>query len=565
MPAPTTTLVDARRRLLSSWLRLVLFGVVMLPMLVGAVGLLLAGWWPLSDLAYIGTRSIDVWSSQPPVLGMRSTSGADAGGVAAHHPGPLEFYVLAVPMLLTGFSTVGMMIGTLAVNGYALWTGLTAAHDVWRRPGMCVAAAAFAVLALAIGGQFLLSPWNPITALFPLVALLIATGALLADKRKWSPHWAFLWSYVVQAHLGYIALGVALAVVVGGVTAWRAWQYRDESDGIPRRAWVTVGVLVVCWLPVVVGLFTVRPNNLTRIVEYLTASTSDATIGWGGAITALSNLAFPTSSAVKQVALEPGAGSVSPVGLVLLVAVVVAVALAVWRWATDRRDILDRLVLVAAGGVLVGWTTIARIAVDRGQIYALLFLPVFALATTVSVTSLVRASMRLRSASRDDVRGIPLAGAAAAGLLVLPVSMSNDPVVPMEANGMRQLRDAVVPAVAAAHSGDDHIRIEAPKHSDGAPLDLAPEIGFGLSQRGISWSRDFLQMDGTVWSGVSDDSRHENRHAPKDSAVLTYRAGAGGQWTSPKPAGRKILTITENVGDAGIPVQIEFYYQDPPR
>lgn len=70
-------------------------------------------------------RTGDVFSSHPMLTGQRSTSHVDGAGVQAHHPGPLENHLLAIPKALGGFHAWGIALGDLLVVAVSLWVAIS--------------------------------------------------------------------------------------------------------------------------------------------------------------------------------------------------------------------------------------------------------------------------------------------------------------------------------------------------------------------------------------------------------------------------------------------------------
>jgi hypothetical protein len=115
--------------------RLIALGLLVLVLVPFAVALVRAfrdGWIPSGDEANIATRALDVFSRHPPLTGLPSTSVEYGRRIATNHPGPIEFYLLAVPLRVFGMSA-GPLLTAAAIN---LSCALIALWVFFRRLGL---------------------------------------------------------------------------------------------------------------------------------------------------------------------------------------------------------------------------------------------------------------------------------------------------------------------------------------------------------------------------------------------------------------------------------------------
>ncbi|MGN6693722.1 MAG: hypothetical protein ACTHN0_06055 [Aquihabitans sp.] len=259
-------------------------------------------WLPSGDDALIGLRSWDVFSSHRPLIGQGSTThlyGHDGG---TSHPGPIQFYVLALPIRILG-PAAGMILGSAAVN---LGAVLVAAWAVFRRAGAGVAAWAMVLLSLVLwseGTAILTDPISSNAGGIPLLALAAVAWAVVDGDVRLLPLGALVGSWVAQQHLAIVVpsatlVAYASAGVVVIVLARRRRRATDPDAAFdPRRLWPWVtGALVlspVLWSPVLWQQATGHPGNLTAVAEY--ARTSDSpTLGWmAAARQAVRTVGFP--------------------------------------------------------------------------------------------------------------------------------------------------------------------------------------------------------------------------------------------------------------------------------
>lgn len=100
----------------------VLGGIVSLPLLAVLLSLWARGWSPTGDDAVIALRSFDVFTGHGPLLGHVNQASAD---IAVYDPGPLQNWLLAVPVRLFP-SGIGAVLGATIVEVAALVAALVA-------------------------------------------------------------------------------------------------------------------------------------------------------------------------------------------------------------------------------------------------------------------------------------------------------------------------------------------------------------------------------------------------------------------------------------------------------
>src|SRR4051794_21386473 len=97
-----------KARSLTTWLCVAAIVATVVPIVAAAVRALTGHWIPIGDDALLPLRARDVFSAHPPLLGSWSSS-STASGVNVNNPGPLFFFVLAVPVRL--FDRQGIFVG----------------------------------------------------------------------------------------------------------------------------------------------------------------------------------------------------------------------------------------------------------------------------------------------------------------------------------------------------------------------------------------------------------------------------------------------------------------------
>src|SRR4029453_3999013 len=96
-----------------------------------------------------------------------------------NHPGPLLFWILAIPSRVFGQAAWATLVGGAVLQGVAItWLALLA----WRRGGLPLVSGAVGGVPLvyvSTGSWIMLEPWNPYIAL-PFFTLFVFQSWLLA-------------------------------------------------------------------------------------------------------------------------------------------------------------------------------------------------------------------------------------------------------------------------------------------------------------------------------------------------------------------------------------------------
>lgn len=226
--APSRTPV---RRRLAAWISqhgvVVLAAIVLVvPVVVAGIWALLHPWTPAGDWALMELRVRDV-GTDTPLVGPYSRYGWS-------HPGPLLFYLLVVPYRLLGENGSALLAATALINVACLVGMVVVAR---RRGGnglalLTVLAAAFLLHSLHPG--FTWDPWNPYVTLLPFALFLLLAWSVSDGDRAAAPFAAVVGTFLVQSHIGYLAL-------VGLIGCWAAasftWiELRRRPMRLPRRA-----------------------------------------------------------------------------------------------------------------------------------------------------------------------------------------------------------------------------------------------------------------------------------------------------------------------------------------
>jgi hypothetical protein len=248
--------------------------VALAPLAILAVKAGLSTWYPGGDRALIELHVRDV-GSHTPLIGPYSRYGWS-------HPGPLLYWVLAVPYRVLGSSSSALLASVVVVNLISIAGLLGVAWRRGRLPLLTIAALLAVLLVRYLPPTTLDDPWNPFVTVLPVV-LLLALCWTWREGDKWAgPLVVLIGSFLIQSHIGYIGIvGVAVAWVVVG---WlrRQWSRTDPTWSSARRARRTLRpgptvaacalAAALCWAPVVVDQIS-GTHNLTQVATYFSSDT----------------------------------------------------------------------------------------------------------------------------------------------------------------------------------------------------------------------------------------------------------------------------------------------------
>jgi hypothetical protein len=251
MQTSTTSQPSGR---LDRWSLRVALGVLGLLSIVHLVIAWSREWTPSSDWASMEMRVRDVGSLRHgPLYGAWSRNDWA-------HPGPLVFYVLALPYRLLGADAGDLRAVTVLINAVAL--GLT----LWllRRRSVTALLIGGPMLALMLAGidaHVMSDYWNATITVMPTALVLVAAWSALDGDRWGAPLAIVGWTWLLQCHFGYgtvTAIPVAVAVIA---------VFRQRPERRRMLAVTAVGALAT-FIPVAVDVVAHWPGNLGRAVRW---------------------------------------------------------------------------------------------------------------------------------------------------------------------------------------------------------------------------------------------------------------------------------------------------------
>lgn len=421
---------DPGRRL--TWLFGASVVFAILPVVVAVARAINGGWIPLSDDALFPIRARDVFSYHHfPLIGLDSSVSLTTS-TTLHHPGPLQFDLLAVPVKLFG-GAAGTALGTGLINVAAI---LAIAIFTARRGGPVLGTVAMAVTAAlcwSMGSESLFEPWQPLALLLPFLCFLVVAWSVSCGDAVALPVAAGVGSLVFQTHVSYALLVPVLSLcAVGGLGLRLRRDRRGDGAAWPetrrrtiRAATLAGAVAVLCWIPPAIDqLF--GQGNFGQLLQ--NASPPKRTIGYGyGARIAAAVLALPPfwwrPSINKTLNPLQGWTPPSTAETVISLAALAGILGRCFWLAHRRRDsVMTRALGIVGVAIVAGLATAGRIPITAFGLEAHVFWwlwPLAAFGTFVVAATLLRV---VASRARASLLAACAAAVAAAvfGALAVP-------------------------------------------------------------------------------------------------------------------------------------------------
>jgi hypothetical protein len=243
----------------SDRLRVILHVAAELPLIIFGAAEMAHGWRPLWDNADTALRSYQVFTRQSPLVGHEIA--LQVGGRPVFGPGPLENWLLAVPVRLD--LGQGALWGAVLVAVIAIAVAIEAGWSTARWWGAVVVTASVLLL-FAVRADVLVNVvWNAWFGIIFIVPAMASGFAVAAGRLRWWPVTVVAASVVAQSQEVY-ALPLVLVCLVVPVVGVLARRRRGVHAG---RGWLLagIGVGVLVWLEPVLQEVGGTPGNLTLL------------------------------------------------------------------------------------------------------------------------------------------------------------------------------------------------------------------------------------------------------------------------------------------------------------
>ncbi len=299
----------------------------------------------VGDIALIELRTRDVLTSHPPLVGAYSRYGWS-------HPGPLEFYLFAIPYRLFGGTARAMRLTTLMFNVATL---VTIAWVVRRRgiTTLVVLMAGASALVWGLASNALADSWNVTVAVLPFLLTIAACWcACCGDRWAWMVA-AVAFSFVFQAHVGF---GVVLVPLMISTVVWLCIQSRRDNPHTSLRD-VGLGIATgtVVALPALYDMLAHWPGNIWRLIKW-SVNNDESTIGVSDSLRLLgrsTSLSFPVHPRFpNQFVFSIGVVDSGFLPGTLLLLLCIALALTVRRRMVAEASLCGGLMVVWISGLV---------------------------------------------------------------------------------------------------------------------------------------------------------------------------------------------------------------------
>jgi hypothetical protein len=268
-----------------------------IPVINSTIKAMNARWEPAGDDGIISTRGWDVLTSHTPLIGQYSEAGLVLRGQIMHSPGPMLYWLLALPARFGDVQSLALTMGV--VNSLAIVGCVILSRRRGGLPLMFAAAIGIALMCQSLPTEAMHDVWNPAAGLFPFLLLIFVCWSLACGEKRLLPLAALLASFVVQTHLMYaaptavlLAVGCGALLIEASPRAGALLPRRRRSSRLSTapeqvhpegRLWpwaaAALVVLALCWWPPVLDEIEHSPGNLTVIVR--TAEHHGRTLGVG--------------------------------------------------------------------------------------------------------------------------------------------------------------------------------------------------------------------------------------------------------------------------------------------
>jgi hypothetical protein len=525
------------------------FVAIAIPSVVGGIAVASEPWLPLGDFAAMVFQISQVGTRHTALVGPYSARGFS-------HPGPLLFWVGAVPYQLAGGDARSLLVVAATVNAASAVVIGWLAGQLGGRTLQVVTAFALALLLHDLGANILVNPWNPLISLLPFLLLLFCLWAAALGRRRALFGCAITGAWVVQAHVGYFAL---LVVVIAWLAVWLfAHGRRSDARGTPdpplvRPLGTAILVFFVLMAPALLDQFFGR-HNLSALWRSFVTSPQNR-IGIEDAAGVVSRFLQPIGPWTGSSVPVDFGGSMVGAGLASLALVsLLLIGLLLLAWRLHRIDVAVPVSLALTLD-LAAVPVASRISPPALEYLVEWLHPLGAFTWLVIGWGIIRLVPWPAVVRRQVPMARALVAVAAVAIAITIVPSAREPVVP-DAAQAPTVRAALDQVHAAIRPGRGSLRVDATGDT------------FGQATSGII--ADLIGHDFRVRTEIGRDMHVWNREFELQPAEQTDRTltivvtgaallpGAAPSPCSLDPSQRRIADASADERPGG-PYRIEVY------
>jgi hypothetical protein len=280
---------------------------------------------------------------------------------APHDPGPLQYWLLAIPVHAD--AARGVLWGAVLLAMLAVSLTVEAGYSVLGEKGALLAGGAVIAVVTWFPGFATRPEDNPNFGMIFFVATCSVAVAVLSGHRRWWPVLVVTASIAAQAHLTYAAASVGLVLIALGT------GLADEFLAKGGYSWLVAGLIAgaACWIAPLDQQFT-SPAGHGNMSLLLHAESEGQHVGVAFAMKAMASLTAPSSlwwqqNISQRHDLYQLLGS-KPAALgVAIIVITTAILVMAGRWLRSRE-----LASLAAVSLLVSICAAASFALvpERG-------------------------------------------------------------------------------------------------------------------------------------------------------------------------------------------------------